>query len=251
MIAVVGSIFVASLLGSLHCVGMCGGFVAAYASSRGGADAPRRIASAHAAYHVGRLVSYATLGAIVGLLGRALDIAGAIAGVSRFAAWIAGGLMVAWGVIALAQLAGLDWAKIPGWHGLGQRVALRFRALRERPPVVRGFLMGSLSALLPCGWLYAFVVTATATADPLRGALVMIAFWAGTVPALLGLGLGVQRLSLSTRRLIPWISAVTVLLVGLFTIWYRVQMPIRFPELRDKAPATMEQPKTPTTPNCH
>ncbi|MCA9519738.1 MAG: sulfite exporter TauE/SafE family protein [Myxococcales bacterium] len=251
MLTVLASIFVASVLGSLHCVGMCGGFVAAYATSRATPEGPKRIASAHVAYHGGRLLSYAALGALVGALGRAIDVAGTIAGVARLAAWISGGLMVAWGMIALAQLAGLDWARIPGWHGIGQRVALRFRALRERPPVVRGFLMGALSALLPCGWLYAFVVTATATADPLRGALVMVAFWMGTVPALVGLGFGVQRLSVASRRLIPWLSAVTVLLVGLFTIWYRVQMPIRFPASRDKAPTSMEQPKTPTAPACH
>ena len=69
------SVFVASLLGSLHCAGMCGAFVA-FAVGIDDPDAARKRARLHAAYNLGRLVTYSVLGAIAGAIGGALDLAG-------------------------------------------------------------------------------------------------------------------------------------------------------------------------------
>ena len=68
MIALAGSVLVASLLGSPHCAGMCGGFVCFYAAQGG-----RGQARAHAAYNFGRLFSYLVLGLLAGALGRTLE----------------------------------------------------------------------------------------------------------------------------------------------------------------------------------
>lgn len=212
------SIFFASLLGSMHCVGMCGGFVAFYA----GSDTSKgwQAQWSHVSYHIGRLLTYMILGAVAGGVGAAFDVSANMAGFSNFAGWFAGGMMILWGLIALAQEAGFlgrfTQLKIGGaW------LSSLYRNIRGRPPVLRALLLGLSSTLLPCGWLYAFVLPAAATASPLKGIFVMTAFWVGSVPLLLGLGLGVQQFSLRLRHVWPWLSAIMVLVVGILTFWQR------------------------------
>lgn len=216
MLALLTTVFVASLLGSLHCVGMCGGFVAFYSGADGSGGA-RRLLS-HAAYSAGRLVAYSILGLAAGTIGAALDLAGSLAGVQRIAAVAAGAVMIGWGIFALLQIGGVKVFK----HSSGSRLADWLRRgislVGHRPPVVRAAVVGLLSGILPCGWLWAFVVTAAGTGSALGGAAVMAAFWAGTVPILLALGLGAQVLSIPLRRHIPAITAVILVALGLYAI---------------------------------
>ena len=216
MIALLTTVFVASLLGSLHCVGMCGGFVAFY-SGADGSGGSRRLLS-HAAYSGGRLVAYSILGLAAGALGAALDLAGSLAGVQRIAAVAAGAVMIAWGIFALLQIGGVKIFK----HGSTSRLAGWLRRgislVGHRPPVVRAATVGLLSGVLPCGWLWAFVVTAAGTGSALGGVAVMAVFWAGTVPVLLALGLGAQVLSVPLRRHIPAVTAVILVALGLYAI---------------------------------
>lgn len=245
------SVIVASLLGSLHCLGMCGGLVAVYAARR---QADRRVSwLPHLTYHGGRLVSYVTLGAIVGSLGAVVDLAGTMVNLAHAAAWIAGALMVLIGGVLLLQLSGWQMSRFPFLARVTRWQSRLIQRLKGRPPVVRAGALGVLSALLPCGWLYAFVVTAAATASPLQGGLLMLAFWLGTVPALLGLGLAVNSLSVTIRRAIPWVGALTILCVGMVTIWYRSQLPIPWATtphavVHSTAPSTLTPPKEPS---CH
>jgi hypothetical protein len=72
--------------------------------------------------------------------------------------------------------------------------------------------------MLPCGWLWAFVVTAAGTGSAVGGVAVMTAFWAGTVPVLLALGLGAQVVAVPLRRHIPAVTAVILVGLGLYAI---------------------------------
>jgi sulfite exporter TauE/SafE len=195
---------------------MCGGFVAFYSGADGSAGA-RRLLS-HAAYSGGRLAAYSILGLAAGAIGAALDLAGSLAGVQRVAAVAAGAVMIAWGVFALLQIAGVKVFR----HGSNSKVAGFLRRgvtlVGNRPPVVRAATVGVLSGILPCGWLWAFVVTAAGTGSALGGVAVMAAFWAGTVPVLLALGLGAQILSIPLRRHIPAVTAVIIVALGLYAI---------------------------------
>ncbi len=221
-------ILVASLLGSLHCVGMCGGLVALYAGEGSG----RRLAP-HLAYHGARLVGYTALGVVAAALGSALDLAGTAVGVGRVAAVVAGGGMALWGVVILERrlrrrppaerLVSLKGSATASPVGRVSAWLLRGLAGREAP--VRGALLGALSALLPCGWLYAFVLGAAATANPWHGALVMVAFWSGTVPLLLGFGLGLQGLLRPLRRHLPTVTACGLIVAGGLTIFSRGTVP--------------------------
>jgi sulfite exporter TauE/SafE len=216
MTALLTTVFVASLVGSLHCVGMCGGFVAFYSGGDGSSGSRRLIG--HAAYSGGRLVAYSLLGLGAGAVGAALDLAGSLAGVQRIAAILAGVVMVVWGILALLQIGGVkvfrhrSGSTVSRW--LGRGISL----VGDRPPVVRAATVGLLSGMLPCGWLWAFVVTAAGTGSAVGGVAVMTAFWAGTVPVLLALGLGAQVVAVPLRRHIPAVTAVILVGLGLYAI---------------------------------
>lgn len=216
MIEVVGAVLAASLLGSPHCAGMCGGFVCFYS---GQGDGSRW--HSHLAYHGGRLLSYLGLGLGAGLFGAGLDRIGAAAGWTRPAALAAGTLMIVWGGVTLLRARGI---RIPlPRRAARERVSRRlFERLLGRPPVIRALLLGLLTTLLPCGWLYAFVATAAGTGSAPAAMLVMGAFWLGTVPLLAGLGLASQRAFGPLRRHLPAVTAAALMIIGLLTMTGRL-----------------------------
>ncbi|TMQ13148.1 MAG: sulfite exporter TauE/SafE family protein [Deltaproteobacteria bacterium] len=206
MIALWAAILGSSLAGSLHCVAMCGPLVGLHGGARS-----LRLALIHA---LGRLTTYGALGALAGLVGSAVDVAGHLAAVQHVAAIVAGGAIVGWGVRAIAVAAG--WITVQSSGGaLFQRGLVQ---IRGRRPAGRAWLVGVLTGLLPCGWLWAFVVSAAGTASPVAGALVMAVFWLGTVPAMTGvLALGGAVLDAMRRRM-PVISAGILIVLGLATL---------------------------------
>ncbi|HEY2410077.1 MAG TPA: sulfite exporter TauE/SafE family protein [Polyangiaceae bacterium] len=213
-------VVVASVLGSVHCAAMCGGLVAA--SSAGTSSGASRFGTS-LAYNAARLTSYVALGAIAGGLGRAVDLAGKAAGVAHVAAVVAGLTMMGWGLWAMLETQGVRLGKLrvrtPSvFSGL-------FARLHARPPLVRALLLGGASALLPCGWLYAFVLSAAGTGSAWNGAAVMAAFWAGNAPMLLGLGVLLSGVLSRVRSHVPLLSAAAILSVGLYTVVSRASLP--------------------------
>lgn len=216
MIALASSVFVAGLLGSAHCAGMCGSF-ACLASGGDGSRGPQVLRSS-AGYNLGRLLSYATLGAIAGAAGAGLDRVGAVAGLARPAAIVAGVLLILWGTASLLAAFGIRVPALDVPPALATRLARAVRAVQERPPMVRALSIGALSAALPCGWLYAFVATSAAAGGALGGATVMAAFWLGTVPMMAAVGLGAQRLLGRFRSRLPVVTAAVLVLLGALTV---------------------------------
>lgn len=219
MFALAGTVFVASLLGSAHCAGMCGSFVCFYAGADAGASA-----WGHLAYNGGRLVSYLLLGAIAGALGAGVEQVGTGVGVTRAAAIVAGVLMIVWGVVTLLVHRGVQFPTLAPLAGAQRWIAARLRDIRDFPPAARALTVGLLTTLLPCGWLYAFVVTAAGSGS-MRGAFVlMTVFWAGTLPMMLAIGVGVRRIAGPLRDRLPVISAVAIVLVGVMSLSGRARM---------------------------
>ncbi|MBX3134124.1 MAG: sulfite exporter TauE/SafE family protein [Gemmatimonadaceae bacterium] len=216
MIALASSVFVAGLLGSAHCAGMCGSF--ACLASGGDASGGRRALRSTAAYNGGRLLSYALLGALAGAAGAGLNRAGAVAGWARPAAVVAGILLILWGLASLAAALGLRIPLLDVPPALATRVAKAVRAVQERPPALRALAIGALSAALPCGWLYAFVATSAAAGSALGGATVMAAFWLGTLPLMAAVGLGAQRLLGRFRTRLPVVTASVLVILGVLTV---------------------------------
>jgi len=223
MTALIFTVLIASLAGSLHCVGMCGAFVA-FAVGTGEKTDARSRALLSAAYNGGRLVTYTLLGAVGGALGAAIDLGGGYIGLQRSAAIVAGGVMVVFGVVTLLRIKGVRLPKIPipaVLHrvvGAGQGLAMGMK------PVPRALTIGLLTTLLPCGWLYAFAITAAGTASPVYGAMTMAMFWLGTLPALVALGAGIQSLTGVLGKRIPTITAIAIVIIGLYTVMHRLEI---------------------------
>ena len=222
MTALLAGVLLASLAGSAHCGGMCGPLVAVYAGLGPETSGRRRVAQ-HAAYSGGRLAGYASLGAAAGLLGAALDRAGALAGIGRVAAIVSGLLVLVSGVLALVSASGVG-----ARHAVPSLARRLFggvlRAAARRSALTRSALLGLGTALLPCGWLYAFVVTAAGTGRPLSGAIVMSAFWAGTLPVMIAFGETVRLVAGPMRRHVPRACAVLLIVLGLMTVFGRARV---------------------------
>lgn len=177
-------VFLAGAAGSMHCIGMCGGFACAIG---GDARGPAASVLRHALYNVGRLSSYAFIGALVGSVGLVLvgpvGEASSATAAQRALAVVSGLLMVYIG------LQFLGWVKRARAHGPG--VAALAQALRQ---VVRApgrsvpLVLGILNGLLPCPLVYAFAAQAAASGGPMQGLAIMAAFGLGTFPAMLAMG---------------------------------------------------------------
>ncbi len=218
-----GTVFIASLLGSLHCVGMCGPFalLAGGASDR---RSPTWVPTA--AYSFGRLVTYCIVGLIFGSLGLALNRGTSFAPWQQSATFAAGGLMIMVGMIAIARQMG--WKiELPSFAGpLQTTLQSLFQLVTRQPPLRKAFLIGSITCLMPCGWLYSFAIVAAGTGNPLWGAIVMAVFWSGTVPIMVALMLGFSKIGGSIQRRIPVAMASLVIAVGIFTIAFRAPVAI-------------------------
>ena len=198
------AVLVSSLLGSVHCLAMCGPLV-------GLARSPGRLAIVHA---LGRLTTYVALGIAAGALGSALDLAGHLGTVQRAAALLSGGLILAWG--------GYQLAVARGWIAATPIKATLFSGslvqIRTRSAVRRAWLVGVLTGLLPCGWLWAFVLAAAGTGGPLAGGLTMAVFWLGTVPAMVGLLALAGPVVDHLRRRMPAVTALVLIALGVGTL---------------------------------
>jgi sulfite exporter TauE/SafE len=215
VIALLGAVLVASVVGSVHCVAMCGPLIALH--GRGG------LRHGAALHHAGRLAGYVVLGVLAGAIGSAVDLAGRALAIQRAAMIVAGVIMLVAGVVALATAL--------GWHRPSARPHRAFDVaigrLRRVSPGRRAALFGALTAVLPCGWLWAFVVTAAGTGHPAIGAAVMAVFWLGTLPLLVGATVVLAPVLGALRTRLPFVTAVILLALG--TAALIVRMPLLVP----------------------
>jgi len=183
------ALFLLGFLGTGHCIGMCGPLVLAIPAQTGG------IAS-HVLYHLGRITTYAVIGACMGGIGAGLSVlAGAVGGDPL--AWIAriqvalsvvaSVLLLFLGLFRLGILVEPDWmtvaspAKMPGFKRVREGVTVG----RDRVSVL---LFGLMLGFLPCGLSYAAFARALASGGVPEGGLLLLAFGLGTVPGLFVVG---------------------------------------------------------------
>lgn len=217
MVELLTAALLAGLLGSVHCIGMCGAFAASCTRARGGL----------AAWHLGRILTYTGLGAAAGALGSLIP----------GPPWVPGtvaALLLVWFALALAGLVPEPRLLPPALSRAGSRAAATPRAGAQ-------FLFGLVNGLLPCGLVYSALALAIAADRPVAGALAMLAFGVGTLPALSVAALGLRRVimtSLWRRRLF----AVLLLAVGLRTVWMRASHAGQVPPHLHDAPASSHSP---------
>ena len=153
-------------------------------------------------------------------------------GVQRTAAIGASLVMIGFGLIAVARACGCSIGRMHPPRALQAVVGRAYAAVGAWGPIGRGLAIGVLTTGLPCGWLYAFVLTAAGTGDPLSGALAMSAFWLGTLPVMAALGVGLQSLFGPMRRHLPMATAMLLVAVGVLSLAGRIH------EMRRPAAAT-------------
>lgn len=197
--------FLLGLVGSAHCAGMCGPLALALPAT---GNTRATFLAGRVLYNLGRLVTYATLGALFGLLGQSFAFAG-------FQQWIslAAGAAILIGLLASSRFAlGLPAVTAVGW------LKSSFSKLLQQRSLGSVFLLGLLNGLLPCGLVYAAVAGATATGSFLGGALAMLAFGLGTVPMMLGFSLAGPRLHTLLRFRLQRFMPASLVLVGVLLV---------------------------------
>ena len=181
-----GAAIIVGLLGSSHCVGMCGGIVGALNMGIAGDPGARPAARFvyQLAYNLGRIGSYLLVGVLAGTLGAGL----AQLGITP----LAGKLFAAGFMIALGLYLANWWRGLALLEKLGSKLWRHIQPLGQRLfPIsspLQAFLLGTLWGWLPCGLVYATVAWSLTTASAFDAALLMLGFGLGTLPAMLLVG---------------------------------------------------------------
>ncbi len=214
--------FTVGLFSSLHCVGMCGGVMGAlsYGLPVEIRQQGSRFLLFILAYNIGRIVSYAVAGAILGSVGGTLlQTLGPGLGY-RWMQWSAALIMVLIGLhIAgwLPRLAQVERIGVPLW----QRLEPFGRSLMPVQTLSRALLYGMVWGWLPCGLVYTMLLSTVAQSGPVSGALYMAAFGLGTLLPVVVAGLLAGRLyGLARSPYLKVVVGVMIMIMGLVTLWF-------------------------------
>ncbi len=206
-------IFLAGLLGSSHCVGMCGGFALSIGM---GATSWKSNLGRQLTYSLGRIFTYAFAGALVGSLG--VQLMRTTADVVNFQAIlsiVAGVLLVVQGFFAAGWVPGRrKTAATPG-NCLARSF---FGSFLRGPGLWNVFIAGILTGFLPCGLVYAFLALAASSGTMAAGMGTMALFGAGTMPIMMLTGAGATMLGVVARTRILKVAAICVILTGISAV---------------------------------
>lgn len=207
------SAFVLGLLGGGHCLGMCGGLMGALTMAIPAEHRGKRLRLL-VAYNLGRVLSYAAAGLLVGLAGWAVAKSPAAMALRVVAAL----LLIAMGLYLAGWWSGLTRIETMGrglWRHI-QPVASRLMPVRNMP---QALFLGTLWGWLPCGLVYSTLLWSASQGDALDSALLMLAFGIGTWPVLLATGLAAERMTaLLRKRGVRMAGGIMVILFGLWTL---------------------------------
>lgn len=213
LIPLLGSALVLGLLGGGHCLGMCGGLMGALTLAIPPQQRNRRLRLL-LAYNLGRILSYAAAGLLLGLAGVALASSPLAVGLRVVAAL----LLIAMGLYLAGWWSGLTRIEALGrglWRHI-QPLATRLLPVSSLP---RALLLGALWGWLPCGLVYSTLLWAASQGDALHSGALMLAFGLGTWPVLLATGLAAERVgSVLRKRGVRMAGGVLVILFGLWTL---------------------------------
>jgi len=227
--------FAVGVAGSLHCVGMCGGFVLGVAAAPGrSAAGPGARLLDQVLFHGGKLFTYAFLGAMGGMAGVAIRSFVPVVRAQEALALLSGALLVATGLHLIGA-----WPRVsrllPRGRGSGEGglVALRasppggafkatFVTLLSRFTRSAGraapFFAGLFVGFIPCALVYAAAAKAAQTASVGAGAGIMVAFGLGTAPALLAVALGGALVPARLRGRLAVVAATMAIALGGLTV---------------------------------
>lgn len=201
--------FIAGVGGSLHCVGMCGGLVTATCQK----------SNEVVRYQIGRLLGYLILGFFAGILGSIFTIQTANPKISLIPGMMIGGLFLYWGI---QNLRGKK-AEIPLPKFFNKIYThLWMKLIYKNTTLSKSFLTGLLSLFLPCGLLYGVVLGIATFEHSFQALFAMFFFWLGTIPSMVLAPTIVQKILRPLKSKLPKTYAVSLIIIGLMTISFRV-----------------------------
>ena len=210
------SLFLLGLLGTGHCIGMCGPLVVAFPGRTG------RFSS-HLYYHFGRLLTYSGIGIIMGSAGSGLAMLAAITGgdhlqfVTRIQivlSLLAALFLFYFGFCQIGIFSQPQWMQLASPEKVpGYRKIIRLAFVKQQ--TLEMFLTGLLMGLLPCGLSYAAFARAIAAGAPFQGFLMLLVFGIGTLPGLLLIGTGASTLARRYQRHFDIIAGLLMIAMGL------------------------------------
>ncbi|MFN4233531.1 MAG: sulfite exporter TauE/SafE family protein [Bacteroidia bacterium] len=196
------------LLGSFHCIGMCGPI--ALALPVGHFSRSGKIA-AILVYNFGRVITYAFFGLLFGLIGQGF----ALAGFQQIMSIVIGSILL------LVVLFPYSWSQKMGiskWNGWVNKIKLKLGLLFKQRSISALFSIGLLNGLLPCGLVYMAIAGSVAMADATKGSLFMSLFGLGTIPAMFTVTFIKDFISLSVRNKIQKAVPVFVAVMAILLI---------------------------------
>ncbi len=203
--------FLFGLLGSLHCIGMCGPIALALPTSQ---VSNWSLVNGRVLYNFGRVFTYAMLGLLFGLLGSRLNMYG----LQQIVSIALGSIIILW-VIIPSKLKN-KIRSISGFNSFTAGLKNVFMPLFKKRTNLSMFFIGVLNGFLPCGFVYMAIAGAIAvsSASPVNGMLFMALFGLGTVPAMLGTTIAGNLLSFNIKRKFAKIVPVFAVILAVIFI---------------------------------
>lgn len=202
-LALVLGILSSSFFGSWHCAAMCGP-IATLMSTR----------NSLLAYHLGRLFSYVFLGILAGLLGQ-FFLKSDFVSLRWISSLVLAFILVCSGLSLIFPDLFKKISHLTAWS---HKVFSLIKKLQAFHIGHSGFVIGLLTALLPCGWLYTYVTAAVASRSPWAGALTLFLFWLGGLPSLSAVPAMIRQTVLSAGLRQQRIAGSVLILAGLYSI---------------------------------
>lgn len=197
------AVFVASILGSTHCVTMCGPIAITINNSSGHMGL----------YHIGRLISYLTLGILAGLVGEAF-LSNNFSIISNISIALISVFFIYSGY-KLVRGRPLEFIPAKTISLIISKPA-RWSLTQSKP--VRSLTLGIVNGFLPCGWVYIFIIGAVTTKSPLYAAGILFVFWLGTLPALSAFPFLYKKTLKKAPRKLVVTAGLILIVVGLANI---------------------------------
>lgn len=215
--------FMVGLLGSFHCIGMCGPIALALPKSSS-------VVTTRLLYNFGRVLTYSLLGLLFGLLGSRLEMFGLQRIIS-----ISLGVLILLVVIIPVSFR----IKLSNTFGLYKLVGLLksyFGRMFRMHSIPSMLALGMLNGLLPCGFVYIGITGAIAVGDALDGMLFMLMFGLGTIPVMLGTTIIGSVINVNFRqRLTRLLPALSIILAAIFIMrGLNLGIPYLSPKLENK-----------------
>lgn len=206
-----GLAFMAGVLGSGHCLGMCGALVSGYFMNTG----KTKSYLPYFFYQFARIFVYTLVGFAAAALGVVLVSSGIFGKVQSI-------LQITIGAIVIILAFGiLGWIPFQGSFRLLPMNMLRkgYASSRTKGPIVGASIAGLMNGLMPCPLTFAMAVKATTAPSILEGGAIMLAFGAGTLPTMLFISFAFGRMSANVRGLMLKLAAFIMIAMGCNTVY--------------------------------